>query len=215
MRVRRLGTRPNSIRLDHIAVSAGPTRARGFDPPREARFRLRRCDVPLAPSAGWSGLPKEPAFPADAVIAALMADPPTHLVSGTWSHPFNVDWDSPKQADSGLAFQEKQASPFSSLFACERTGALFRTHDRLRDSLACRAPHAARSAASAVSRARHPSSRPRASSPERSIRARRRGDTATTRTAYRRSRRASASSTSDLRRVAIEPQATIFFTSRA
>jgi hypothetical protein len=112
-------------------------------PPRQARFRLRRCDVPLAPSAGWSGLPKEPAFPADAVIAALMADPPTHLVSGTWSHPFNVDWESPKQADGGLAFQEKQASPFSSLFASEKTGALFRTHDRLRDALACRAPHAA------------------------------------------------------------------------
>src|SRR5260370_32246440 len=43
-------------------------------PPRQARFRLRRCDVPLAPSAGRSGLPKEPAFPADAVIGALMVD---------------------------------------------------------------------------------------------------------------------------------------------
>jgi hypothetical protein len=42
--------------------------------PRQARFRLRRCDVPLAHSAGRPGLPKEPAFPADAVIAALMAD---------------------------------------------------------------------------------------------------------------------------------------------
>jgi hypothetical protein len=38
-------------------------------------------------------------------------------LSGTWSHPFSVDWESPKQADGGLAFQEKRASPFSSLFA--------------------------------------------------------------------------------------------------
>ena len=49
--------------------------------------------------------------------------PPTHLVSGTWSHPFNVDWESPKQANGGLAFREKQASPFSFL-ASEKIGAL-------------------------------------------------------------------------------------------
>jgi hypothetical protein len=146
MRVRRLGTRPNSIRLDHIAVSAGPTRARGFDPPREARFRLRRCDVPLAPSAGWSGLPKEAAFPADAVIAALMADAANTSCLGNMVASLQRCWESPKQADGGLAFQEKQASPFSSLFASEKTGALFRPHDRLRDALTCRAPHAARSA---------------------------------------------------------------------
>jgi hypothetical protein len=48
--------------------------ARGFDPPRQARFRLRRRDVPFDPSSGWSGLPKEPAFAADTVIAAPMAD---------------------------------------------------------------------------------------------------------------------------------------------
>src|SRR5260370_6337200 len=70
------------IKPKYAAPGGGPLNCRLIStaaraelrPPRQARVRLCRRDVPLAPSAGWSGLPKEPAFAADTVIAAPMVD---------------------------------------------------------------------------------------------------------------------------------------------
>src|ERR1700756_5309542 len=112
--------------------------ARGFAPPRQARFRLRKRDVPLAPSAGWSGLPKEPAFAADTVIAALMADTAnTSREQGRIPSTLTGSRQSMGRPMVASHFKKNRQAPFSSLFASEKTGALFRMHDRLRDALGC------------------------------------------------------------------------------
>jgi hypothetical protein len=73
MRVRRVGTRPNSIRLDHIAVSAGPTRAQGFAAARGA-FSFSQAGCAARSFGGLVRIAKEPAFAADTVLAAPMTD---------------------------------------------------------------------------------------------------------------------------------------------
>jgi hypothetical protein len=164
------GDASNSIRFHHMAVSAGPAHARGFDPPREACFRFTQARCAARSLGGLVRIAKGPAFAADTswrrahgrhrqpILSREHGRIPSTLTGSRQSRPTAAShFKKNRQALSLLSSLPISSLPKRPARFSERTTGFV--------CFSMQAPRAAKSAASAVSRARHPSSRLRASSP--------------------------------------------------